>query len=221
VGRINFLNDRQELIIVREGIPFIILPLTISSISFLLGSFFFGIIFIVICVFMIFFFRNPHRTAPAIEGAAISPADGKVIEVTEVADSPYIEGKAIKISIFMSLFSVHVNRAPLQGRVIEIIYKKGRFRPAFEKITSLENQQNALIMELVKGEKMAIVQVAGVIARKISCWVKKGDMLNKGERFGLIRFGSRVDCYFPYGFELDCRTGQRVWGGETILGYMR
>jgi len=216
-----FFKEEQEGIVVREGIPFVLLPLAISAISFFICLFFPGFLLFALSLFMVYFFRNPSRSIPEIEGAAVAPADGRVVEVSVLQDAPYIKGDAIKVGIFMSPFDVHVNRMPISGKVLDILYRKGRFRPAFNKDSSEGNEQNAIIVELEDGRQMALVQVAGVLARRISCWVKIGESLKKGQRFGLIRFGSRLDCYFPIEFEVDTREGQRVWGGETVLGYTR
>jgi phosphatidylserine decarboxylase len=180
-----------------------------------------GFVLAALALFITYFFRNPSRTAPDIDGAAVAPADGKIIEVKKETENNPLGGEGIKVSIFMSVLNVHINRMPMSGKITDILYKKGDFKPAFDHESSGKNEQNALIVQIDDGQQLAVVQVAGVIARRIVCWIRKGDMLQRGQRFGFIRFGSRIDCYFPVNFEIDVSPGQRVKGGETILGYIR
>ena len=167
------------------------------------------------------FFRNPERYPPFREGTIVSPADGRILSVTQV-DGPELSGIAecTKVSIFMSVFNVHVNRAPVAGRVLEIHYKPGKFFSANLDKASEENERNLVVMEDESGRRIAFVQIAGLIARRIVCFVEPEDTLEKGERFGLIRFGSRVDLYLPTSTEIDISVGQHVKGGETIIGYL-
>jgi phosphatidylserine decarboxylase len=214
-------RDPQEIVL-KEALPFIIPPVVLALVFFFLVNLVsIGLVLIVLALFFAYFFRNPSRIAPEVDGAAIAPADGKIAQISKEGDNDFLGGEVVKVSIFMSVLNVHINRMPVRGRIVDMLYKKGGFRPAFNHESSRGNEQNALIVDIDDDRRMAIVQVAGLIARRIVCWIKKGDRLERGQRFGFIRFGSRVDCYFPVGFEVDVRPGQRVRGGETILGYIR
>ena len=168
-----------------------------------------------LAAFMAYFFRDPQRTAPAEAGLVVSPADGKVTRIEKL--SPAEAQSPTVVSIFLSPFDVHVNRSPLSGRVLDVAYTKGRFIAATSDNASLVNEQNALT---IKGERMTVVckQIAGVLARRIVCWKRPGDSLELGERFGLIKFGSRTDLVLPGGVEVLVRVGERVRGGVTIIG---
>jgi phosphatidylserine decarboxylase len=168
-----------------------------------------------LAAFMAYFFRDPRREVPAEAGLVVSPADGKVTRVEKLSgegeDSPTV------VSIFLSPFDVHVNRAPIAGEVVDVTYTKGRFVAATSDNASLVNEQNALT---IKGERMTVVckQIAGVLARRIVCWKRPGDSLELGERFGLIKFGSRTDLVLPGEVEVLVKVGERVSGGVTIIG---
>lgn len=172
-------------------------------------------VLLLLAAFMAYFFRDPQRSVPTEAGLVVSPADGKVTRVEKLSgegeDSPTV------VSIFLSPFDVHVNRAPIAGRVIDVTYTKGRFIAATSDNASLVNEQNALT---IKGERMTVVckQIAGVLARRIVCWSRPGESLELGERFGLIKFGSRTDLVLPKGVEVLVKVGQRVSGGVTIIG---
>lgn len=165
--------------------------------------------------FVLSFFRDPERFTPADEEVMVSPADGKVIIVETVSDETFTEGQAYKVSIFMNVFNVHVNRAPLSGTVERIIYRPGKFYAADSERGALQNEYCGTVLRTRSGQKMAFVQIAGLIARRIVCWLEPGDVVRKGRRFGLIRFGSRVDLYLPLDSELLVRVGQKVRAGET------
>jgi len=171
-------------------------------------------------LFVIYFFRDPERSVPPGDKALLSPADGKVVQVEPCVEERFLQGAAIKISVFMSLFNVHVNRNPLSGRIVDSAYFPGTFLRADLDRASDANEQNALLVETAEGARLLVVQIAGVIARRIVCWVKKGDSVVRGQRFGLIRFGSRLDIYLPQNIQLQVRLGQRAVGGQTILGYL-
>lgn len=170
---------------------------------------------LLLTAFMAYFFRDPQRAVPTEAGLVVSPADGKVTRVEKLssdgAESPTV------VSIFLSPFDVHVNRAPIAGEVVDVTYTKGRFIAATSDDASLVNEQNALT---IKGERMTVVckQIAGVLARRIVCWKRPGDSLELGERFGLIKFGSRTDLVLPHGVEVLVKVGERVSGGVTIIG---
>ena len=173
-----------------------------------------GVLLLLAC-FMAYFFRDPERAAPGERTIIVSPADGRVTPVgklsPEDADSPSI------VSIFLSPLDVHINRSPISGTILDVTYTKGRFKPATSDTASLVNEQNALT---IQGDGVTVVckQIAGVLARRIVCWKKPGDRLELGERFGLIKFGSRTDLVMPPGVEVLVSTGERVRGGVTVIG---
>ena len=171
-------------------------------------------------VFAVSFFRNPERHPPTGENLVVSPADGTVIYVGDVDETRMLKRRAVKVSIFMSVFNVHVNRMPESGRITEIHYNKGRFISANRDKASLDNEQNALVMETENGGNIMFIQIAGLVARRIVCWARPGDTLRRGERFGLIMFGSRLDIYLPPGSEVKVKLGERTRAGETIVGVL-
>jgi phosphatidylserine decarboxylase len=181
---------------------------------------YFTFFFALINLFLIFFFRNPKRVIPDHERAVVAPADGRVIHAGRWTEDQFLKRSVFKISIFMSVFNVHVNRIPVSGTIIDIIYKKGRFFSAnFNKASQL-NERNILLLETKDQKEILFIQIAGFIARRIVCWIKKGDSVLKGQRFGLICFGSRVDIFLPLETRIKVKVGQRVKGGETIMGYL-
>lgn len=211
-------------IIAREGYPFIAYSLGLTLLLTLsvwkLHSTVLAVpavISILLTLFVISFFRNPERTPPGDEHTVVAPADGTVIVVERVSETP-LGTEALKISIFMSVFNVHVNRAPLDGRVIDIAYYPGRFLDARDGLASSENERNAVVLETAAGIRIAFVQIAGLIARRIICYPKVGDTLVRGARYGLIRFGSRVDVYLPADVEPLVKLGDTTTAGETALG---
>ncbi len=208
-------------IIAREGYPFIIFFLIITVFIAFLGIFWLSALAALISFFTIWFFRNPERNFHEEEKVVISPADGKVIKVENVAmDNGEISGKFKKISIFMNIFNVHVNRIPYSGKIEAINYHEGKFVSANLDKASSDNERNAILIRTDNNHSVWAVQIAGLIARRIVCWVKSGDMVKKGERFGLIRFGSRVDVYLPEDSRITVQIGQKVKAGETYLGYL-
>ncbi len=192
-----------------------------TIIFFLLGWGWLWKLTLILGIFCGSFFRDPERFAPLKEGSIVSPADGRVLSVTEV-DGPELAGikESIKVSIFMSIFNVHVNRSPAAGRVLDIHYKAGKFFSANLDKAAEENERNLVVIEDDYQRRIAFIQIAGLIARRIVCFVEPDDRLEKGERFGLIRFGSRVDLYLPTDTEIDVSVGQHVKAGETIIGYL-
>ena len=211
-------------IIAREGYPFIAYSvgltvlLTLSALK--LHSTVLAVpaaISFLLTLFVLSFFRNPERIPPGDETTVVAPADGTVIVVERVLETP-LGSEALKISIFMSVFNVHVNRAPLAGRVIDIAYHPGRFLDARDGRASSENERNGVVIETAAGVRIAFVQIAGLIARRIICYPKVGDILVRGTRYGLIRFGSRVDVYLPVGVEPLVKLGDTTTAGETVLG---
>jgi len=206
--------------VVREGLVFIFPLLSISVFLWILGISAWAWFFSLLTVFVISFFRDPERTIPAGDKAILSPADGKIIRIESCTEERFLKGPALKVSIFMSVFDVHVNRIPLSGRIVEVAYRPGKFVSANLDKASAANEQNALLLEAAGGTKLLFVQIAGLIARRIVCWVRKGDPVERGRRFGMIRFGSRMDVYLPPNIQIQARLGQKAYGGQTILGYL-
>ena len=164
------------------------------------------------------FFRDPERAPPAVPGAVLAPADGRVREIREVQD-PFV-GEAVRVSIFLSPLDVHVNRSPLVALVAEVEFRRGRFLAAYRPEASEVNERCTLRLQ-GESARVTVTQIAGVVARRVVCRVRPGDKLRAGERFGLIRFGSRTDLFMPRGTEIRCRSGDKVRGGETIMGVLR
>jgi phosphatidylserine decarboxylase len=204
--------------VARQGYPYIALSLLAVGLFIWagrpLGWFFWALV----TLFVTAFFRDPERVAPRGEGLILAPADGKVILVEEAEEPFFIKARGVKVSIFMSVFNCHVNRVPVTGRIEDRVYRPGRFFAAHQDRASRQNEQNALL--LVSGDRQAycVVQIAGLIARRIVCWVRRGQEMKQGERFGLIQFGSRVDLYLPPGCRIKVRRGDKVKAGLSIIG---
>ena len=211
-------------IIAREGYPFIAYSVGLTALLTLsackLQSTVLAVptvISLLLTLFVVSFFRNPERTPPGDDKTVVAPADGRVIVVERVPETP-LGTEALKISIFMSVFNVHVNRAPLDGRVVAIDYQQGKFLDARDGRASSQNERNGVLLETASGVRIAFVQIAGLIARRIICYPKVGDALVRGTRYGLIRFGSRVDVYLPAHVEPLVKLGDTTTAGETVLG---
>lgn len=199
--------------IVKDAFMFL-LPLVAAMLtSFAIGWTLPGIFLLLLSAFVAFFFRNPRRSIPSDPRIIVSPADGKVVKVERV-------GNVTKLSIFLSIFNVHVNRSPMAGRIEAIDYRAGKFKAAFNHAASVENERN-IIMVAQGNVKLVFTQIAGLVARRIVCWKKVGDTVDKGELIGLIRFGSRVDVLFPAGTEVTVEKGARVRGGSTPIGIIK
>ena len=205
--------------VAKEGYPFILFSGFVSLIFAVTGEYFLAYIGLAATAFILSFFRDPERFVPEQDHALVSPADGKVILVEKVQDDEYLQKEVYKVSIFMNVFNVHVNRIPLEGKVKKIDYRPGKFYAADSDKGMLLNESCATIIE-GKNAEVACVQVAGLIARRIVNWLDVGDTPAKGKRFGLIRFGSRVDVYMPADIAVAVEKGQKVRAGETILGYL-
>lgn len=201
-----------------EGTPFILLAAFATLIAALLARETVAMLGLATTAFVLYFFRDPARLVPDDETALVSPADGRVILIDEVMDDRYLHARVRKVSIFMNIFDVHVNRAPCCGTVERIVYTPGRFYSADSPRAGLENETCAVVLDAGNGRRLAFVQMAGLIARRIVCWAERGDRLTTGGRFGLIRFGSRVDLYLPVDLQLTVKNGDRVKAGETVLG---
>ncbi len=210
----------QQVPIAKEGYPFIFVLAFATLLAAILAMKVTSGFLLVATIFVLCFFRDPERLGPDRADALVSPADGKVILIERVNDSRFTGEDVQKISIFMNVFNVHVNRIPYSGKVEKILYKPGKFYSADSRQGGLQNEYCASIITTPSGKKIAFVQIAGLIARRIICWLEEGDAVTRGKRFGLIRFGSRVDLYLPLGTELAVNLGQKVRAGETILGYL-
>jgi len=210
-------KDRHNLFIVPEGLLFVIPSFILACLSFFFAYRAMGFLLLIFSLFILWFFRNPERKVPE-EAGVVSPADGRVVEITQVTMTDLINGKFTKIGIFMNVFNVHVNRVPYAGKVKSIVYKKGRFFAANNDKATLLNEQNAIVIDIGQGQELLTVQIAGLIARRIVCWLEEGMAVSRGERMGLICFGSRLDVYFPKTFQLKVSIGDKVVAGETIIG---
>jgi phosphatidylserine decarboxylase len=200
--------------IVKESIPYIVVPVLLAAVAGAFNFWFVAGFFLLVMVFMAFFFRDPERKPPSDTDVVVSPADGRVTRVgpmSEEADSPTV------VSIFLSPLDVHINRSPIPGKIVDVKYSPGKFLMATNEKASLVNEQNALT---IQGEKITVVckQIAGILARRIVCWRGKGDNLKLGERFGMIKFSSRTDVLLPVNVQVVVKEGQRVRGGTTVIG---
>lgn len=201
----------------REGWFYIGLTLVAAVLTSLVFPWYVAALFWLIAVFVVQFFRDPYRAIPQDENAIISPADGKVI-FTGVVDDPYLDRQAFKVSVFMNVFSVHSNRAALAGTVKQVWYNPGLFVNAALDKASTDNERNAVWLQSHDGKDVVLVQVAGLVARRILCYVNEGDVLERGQRYGFIRFGSRVDLFLPLEFSANVAIGDTVSAGSSILG---
>ncbi|MGD9301433.1 MAG: phosphatidylserine decarboxylase family protein [Desulfobacterales bacterium] len=204
--------------VARAGYPFIFVAAFATTILALLGLTVPTLIGLVVTFCICGFFRDPDRVIPAQKGVVVSPADGKVIAAGIVRDNPFLDGECMKISIFMSVFNVHVNRVPYNGSIKEINYHPGKFFSANLDKASQQNEHNAVLIEMENGQPLCVVQIAGLIARRIICYIKPGDQVRRGQRFGLICFGSRLDVYLPVSMKLKLAVGDKVKAGTSILG---
>lgn len=200
--------------IVKESLPYILVPLLLAIAAVALGFWYVSAFLIIVALFMAFFFRDPKRVPPSDPDVVVSPADGRVTRI----ESPASSGNSgTVISIFLSPLDVHINRSPIPGKIIDVIYSPGKFLMATNEQASLVNEQNALT---IQGEKITVVckQIAGILARRIVCWKEKGDNLGLGERFGMIKFSSRTDVLLPANVRVTVKEGERVRGGITVIG---
>lgn len=202
-----------------EGYPFIIVAGFVTLAFALLSWKLPAVAAFCLTLFITYFFRNPERVIPSEENAVVAPADGVIIYLGQSREE-HLNAEMTKISIFMSVFNVHVNRAPISGRVIETFYTRGKFLDVRDERATFENERAGLVLESPVGTRIAVVQVAGLIARRIVCYLHKGDSVKRGERYGLIRFGSRLDVYLPPDSDLRVAVGDKTVAGETVLGYL-
>ncbi|MCP9454749.1 MAG: phosphatidylserine decarboxylase family protein [Nitrospira sp.] len=204
--------------VAKEGIPFIAVPAGFTLVVGWAGWTVAAVVGSLVTAFVVWFFRNPARVIPQGPHLVVAPGDGKVIAIEEEFESRYLKERAVRVTIFLSVFNVHINRIPCDGVIEDVHYQPGAFLVASRPEATLRNEQNALLIRTVEGFKVLCVQVAGLIARRIVCWASPRDQAVRGERFGLIRFGSRMDIFLPLGTRLRVAVGHKVKGGETILG---
>lgn len=199
-----------------EGMPFIFLT-TVATLTFaLIGCWPMAVLLLAALFLVLNFFRDPERVIPQDAGTAVSPADGRIIKIEPMSD-PLTGEERTAVCVFMNVFNVHVNRMPVAGRIARISYFGGKFLNASFDKASADNERNAMLIEDHDGKQWTMVQIAGLIARRIICWGEEGDELARGQRFGLIKFGSRVDLYLPAGYAPAVRVGEKVFAGQTIL----
>ncbi len=209
---------KHDQFIAVEGLP-MILPLAGATLLALVAGYRgLGLVLLLLTLFVLWFFRNPQRKTPEKENLVISPADGKVIRIEETASEEQPGKTCLKISIFMNVFNVHVNRIPYSGRVRFIRYRPGKFLSANLDKASALNERNTVMVQTDDGKEIITVQIAGLIARRIVCWLREGMQVRKGDRFGLIRFGSRLEVFLPLGSAILVEVGDRVRAGETPIG---
>ena len=206
-------------IIAREGWSFLAIALGVSLGIALWAGWLWSVPFWLATLFILQFFRDPPRVVPDDARAVLSPADGRIVEVSRAHD-PYLQREALKVSVFMNVFNVHSNRSPVDGVVKERWYYPGAFVNAALDKASLSNERNALWLRTAEGRDVTCVQVAGLIARRILCYVGAGAELSRGERFGFIRFGSRVDVYLPLDAQVKAAIGEKVYAAETVLAWL-
>jgi len=208
----------------KEGIPVILSFILFAAIVFL-GALvtssivlkMLSVLSLFLMLFSIYFFRDPERRTPAGENLIVSPADGKIILIEQIQENDIFKTTVQKISIFMSVFDVHVNRIPIDGRVTYFNYQKGKFHQAFRDEASYENERTIIVIENEK-IKLLFMQIAGIIARRIVCRLREGWNVKRGDRFGIVKFGSRVDILLPLEVKLTIKVNQKVKAGETIIG---
>jgi len=201
--------------VAREGWPFLAITVIVAlAVTWFAG--WWSIPLWLVALFVLQFFRDPPRDVPGDSRTVVAPADGRIVAV-EPARDPYLERDTLKVSVFMNVFNVHSNRSPVDGEVKKRWYNPGRFLNAALDKASLENERSALWLRAAVGADVTCVQIAGLIARRVLCYVKEGDVLARGQRFGFIRFGSRVDVYLPRSAVVRAALGDKVYGGSTVI----
>ena len=204
----------------KEGLVFVLPPLVLSLLFLGFGFYVLSAVFFLAFLFFLYFFRHPERVFQGPEETIISPADGRVMGIEEVEETEFVKGRALRVSIFMGLADVHVNRAPCDGVVSRVVHRPGHFEPAYRKDCDTRNERNYVLFER-GGERLLVVQIAGILARRIHCWVRERDAVKRGEPIGMIAFGSRVDIYLPQDCESMVELNQRVKSGLTPLARKR
>jgi len=208
-------------IIAVEGLPYVGIAGLLAWVTALFGFPILSIFLAVVTCFVLYFFRDPERVTPQDPYAVISPADGRIVEVENSLEENFLNREMKRVGIFLSITDCHINRFPVAGRVISTKYTPGNFYIADARRASTQNERLATLIETEDKEQIVVVQVAGFIARRIVSYISIGDSLQKGERFGMIKFGSRVDIYLPLGCDVSVKVGDKVKGAETIIGWLR
>lgn len=212
-------NQHQPVAV--EGYPFIGLFAFLTLLCAVLGWMFLTFLGLFLTLFCLYFFRNPDRHPPAGDDQIVAPADGRVIFAGKVREERFFSGEEVfKVSIFMNVFNVHINRVPLTGKVVDQFYHRGRFFNASLDKASLQNEQAGMLVETTDGRRLLCVQIAGLIARRIVYYPEIGETVERGRRYGLIRFGSRLDLYLPIDTEIKVSLGDRTVAGETVVGIL-
>lgn len=206
-------------VIAREGWPFVAVAVAAATAVNVYVGIWWALPLWLIALFVLQFFRDPQREVPADPRAVLAPADGRIVAVERTVD-PYLEREALRISVFMNVFNAHSNRSPVDGEIVRTWYHPGRFFNAALSKASLENERSALWIRTPEGRDITCVQVAGLIARRILCYAKQGQRLARGERFGFIRFGSRVDVYMPLDARPQATVGDKVYATESVLALL-
>jgi phosphatidylserine decarboxylase len=215
----NTMPNYPHPLIAREGWPFLAVAFGVAVAVTVFAGWGWSVLCWLIALFVLQFFRDPPREIPSEVSAVLSPADGRVVTV-ERAQDPFLNREALKFSVFMNVFNVHSNRSPVDGEIREVWYHPGKFVNAALSKASTENERNALWIRTANGEDVTCVQVAGLIARRILCYVKSADRLTRGQRFGFIRFGSRVDLYLPLSAIPKVSVGDKVYASSTVLAQL-
>ncbi|MDY0042754.1 MAG: phosphatidylserine decarboxylase family protein [Desulforhabdus sp.] len=213
----DFRGKSRHIPFAREGVPYVAASAFVTLITAIIGPWLLAWLFLFVTLLVGHFFRDPQRVIPTGESDVVAPADGRIVSIENVRGNRFINGPCVKISIFLSVFDVHVNRIPYSGVVQGIQYQKGKYRAANLPRAGSENEQSWLWIRTDSEVDLVVVQVAGLIARRIVCWPTLGDRVVRGERYGMIRFGSRTDLYVPADSDLAVSKGDRVVGGETVL----
>lgn len=207
--------------VVREGYIYIAAALFLAVVMYFGFGVAVAVPFVVLACYFTYFFRNPDRTIPTDEHLVVSPADGTVQDVVELEDDDFVKGPCTKIIIFLSVFNVHVNRSPIAGEIKCQKYVCGRFRPAYKDEVGFENERHMLGIENEKGFRVTVTQIAGILARRIVSWVTLDDNMSKGQVYGLIKFGSCTELVVPRNVEVLVKKGDKVRGGESVLGRIK
>ena len=213
--------DFRFVRVASEGLGIIYVSAALCILLALFGSFSLFLVFLLLTAFFVFFFRDPEREIPPLDpGSVICPADGKIIDISETFEDNYLKCNTRRISIFLSIFDCHINRFPVSGKVVGTTYYPGKFKMAFEGDSSESNERLVTLIECEDGVRVIIVQVAGFLARRIVSRAKFGDVLEIGEKFGIIKFGSRVDVYLPEDVKVGVEVGQKVVAGRTVIAWL-
>jgi phosphatidylserine decarboxylase len=206
----------KNLPLAKDSIPYLIVTTVLTVALFFVSPYLF-IPSLILTLFIAFFFRNPYRKLPTEDNIIVSPADGRVMSISEIEEDTFIKGKAIKVTIFLSLFNVHINRSPIEGTVDYKNYRAGKYLPAFKSHASEINERNTIGIQ-GNNIKVLVHQITGFIARRIVCWVDLEDKLTLGERFGMIKFGSCTEIVVPLNVDIKVKPGDKVKGAKTIIG---